>query len=78
MDSLLRYSGASAVRLVLEPAGVDSLQAARDTRTAFPHREGLFLPSSARPLSPMVFPALLGGISGRDRPLWSGCWIFRP
>jgi YD repeat-containing protein len=68
MNSLLRYSPASQVRLVLEPAGVDSLQAARDTRTAFPRREGLFLPSSARPLAPMVFPALLGGTSGLDRP----------
>jgi YD repeat-containing protein len=68
MSALLRHAPTPQVRLVLEPAGVGSLEAARDTRYAFPHRDGLFLPSAARPLGPMVFPALLSGAYAQDRP----------
>ncbi|MGC9949079.1 MAG: hypothetical protein ABSF64_22145 [Bryobacteraceae bacterium] len=61
LDGFLKASSGSGARVILEPARADWVVAARDTKAAFPRHDGVYLPSEAEPLSPLVFPSLAGG-----------------
>jgi YD repeat-containing protein len=67
LDGFFKAARGSASRVVLEPARADWSAAARDTKSGFPRRDGVYLPSQAEPLGPLVFPSLVASASGNVR-----------
>lgn len=63
LNGFFKSTRQTGTRLILEPARADWSAAARDTKSAFPKGDGIYLPSEAEPLAPLVFPSLAGSAS---------------
>ncbi|MGA2736170.1 MAG: hypothetical protein ABSG65_01835 [Bryobacteraceae bacterium] len=67
LNGFFKTARGPGVQVVLEPAHADWSAAARDTKSGFPRRDGVYLPSQAEPLGPLIFPPLAGSAINNSR-----------